>query len=238
MEQYKIRTEVFEGPMALLMHLIDKNQLDIYDIPIALITEQYIDYLRALEKFNIEIASEFLVMAATLLQIKSRMLLPKVPKTALEEEELLDPRQELVDRILEYKKYKHAASLLAGMADVRSRYYTRQRLEFSKDIPLPEGVTVDDLVLAFMTVWESQAGEADFSLVTREEVTIQDKMYDIVNLLRNNRARLTFSETLIRSGGKSEMIVSFLALLELIRLRRVGIIQQTNFGTIYITLRE
>ena len=238
MEHYKIKTEVFEGPMALLMHLIDKNQIDIYDIPIAIITEQYLAYLRALERFNIDIASEFLVMAATLLQIKSRMLLPKQPKQVEEEEPCDDPRQELVDRLLEYRKYKHAAGILAEMAECRNQYHTRERLEIASDIPLPEGLTMDDLLLAFMTVWESQSREDDYSLVAREEISIQDKMYDIVNLLRSSGKKLNFFDTMIRAGGKGEMIASFLAILELIRLRRINIVQEVSFGSIFISLRE
>lgn len=238
MSEYKIKTEVFEGPIALLMHLIDKNQIDIYDIPIAAVTEQYLAYLRALEQFNIEIATEFLVMAATLLQIKSRMLLPKPPKEEATGEELLDPRQELVDRLLEYKKFKQAAMLLSEMAETRGRFFTRQKQEFAKDIPLPEGLVLDDLLMAFMAVWESQIRDNDYSLVTREEVTVQDKMHDIINLLRSHVSRLNFSDTMIRSGGKSELVAAFLALLELIRLRRVAITQEGSFGSIFITLRE
>lgn len=238
MSEYKIRTEVFEGPIALLMHLIEKNQIDIYDIPIAVVTEQYLAYLRALEHFNIEIASEFLVMAATLLQIKSRMLLPKPPKETTIEEDLIDPRQELVDRLLEYKKFKQAAGILAEMAEARGRFFTRQKQEFAKDIPLPEGLDMDDLLMAFMTVWESQLQGMEYSFVAREEVTVQDKMHDIINLLRSHSCKLNFIDTLIRSGGKGELVAAFLALLELIRLRRVAIAQDACFGAIFITLRE
>jgi segregation and condensation protein A len=239
MTNYKVKIEVFEGPMALLMHLIEKNQLDIYDIPIAQITEQYLDYLHALEKFNIEIASEFLVMAATLLQIKSRMLLPKPPREIVSEEDGVDPRQELVDRLLEYKKFKHAAGLLEELAINRGRYFTRPRQEFAHDIPLPEGLTIDDLLVAFAAVWESYTNTTgEYSLVAREEVTVQDKMHDIVYLLRTKNDKLTFKETIIRSGGKTEVVAAFLALLELIRLKRVSIMQENIFGTIYIKLRE
>lgn len=224
--------------MALLMHLIDKNQLDIYDIPVAVVTEQYLAYLQTLEQFNIEIASEFLVMAATLLQIKSRLLLPKPPKDASAADDIVDPRQELVDRIIEYKKFKQAAAMLAEMAEQRSWYFTRDRQEFVKDLSLPEGLTMDDLLMAFMTVWESQLQDANYSFVAREEITIQDKMHDIVNLLRTRTSKLNFQDTIIRSGGKSEIVAAFLALLELIRLRRVAIRQESSFGTIVITLRE
>lgn len=237
MQEYKIKVEVFEGPMDVLMHLIEKNQIDIYDIPIAIITEQYLAYLRALEIFNIEVASEFLVMAATLLQIKSRMLLPKPPKIEEEEDDLIDPRQELVNRLLEYKQFKQISSLLEEMAESRGKYFFRQKQEFSSDLPLPEGLSIDDLLLAFAAVWESQLKEPVQTFVSREEVTMQDKMQDIIYLLRSS-SRLTFGETLIRSGGKSEIVAAFLALLELIRLKRIMINQERNFGEIYITLKN
>ena len=234
MQEYKIKVEAFEGPMDVLMHLIDKSQIDIYDIPIAIITEQYLDYLRALEFFNIEVASEFLVMAATLLQIKSRMLLPKPPKLE-EEEDLIDPRQELVNRLIEYKQFKQISTILEEMAETRGKYFFRQKQEFSSDLPLPEGLTIDDLLVAFAAVWESQLKEPVKTFVAREEVTMQDKMQDIIFLLRSS-LRLTFAETIIRSGGKSEIVAAFLALLELIRLKRVTISQEKIFGEIYITL--
>ena len=237
MQEYKIKVEVFEGPMDVLMHLIDKNQIDIYDIPIAVITEQYLEYLQALESFNIEVASEFLVMAATLLQIKSRMLLPKPPKIEEDEEDLTDPRQELVNRLIEYKQFKQVSAILEEMAENRGKYFFREKQEFSSDIPLPEGLTIDDLLVAFAAVWESQLKEPVQTFVAREEVTMQDKMQDIIYLLRSSH-RLTFAETLIRSGGKSEIVASFLALLELIRLKRVAISQEKNFGEIYITLKS
>lgn len=234
MQEYKIKVEAFEGPMDVLMHLIDKSQIDIYDIPIAIITEQYLEYLRALEFFNIEVASEFLVMAATLLQIKSRMLLPKPPKLE-EEEDLVDPRQELVNRLIEYKQFKQISTILEEMAETRGKYFFRQKQEFSSDLPLPEGLTIDDLLVAFAAVWESQLKEPVKTFVAREEVTMQDKMQDIIYLLRSS-LRLTFAETIIRSGGKSEIVAAFLALLELIRLKRVTISQEKIFGEIYITL--
>ncbi|MCX7779845.1 MAG: segregation/condensation protein A [Negativicutes bacterium] len=235
---YTVRLETFEGPLALLMHLIDKNQIDIYDIPVALVTEQYLTYIKTMEQFNIEIASEFLVMAATLLQIKSRMLLPKPPKDTPPEEEGIDPRQELVDRLIEYKKFKEAAALLGEMAEIRGQYFTRQRQELAREIPLPEGLTIDDLLMAFAAVWESHAAENAYGLVAREEITVQDKMHDILYLLRSKRSRLSFDETLLRSGSRSEMVAAFLAVLELIRLKRITITQEKSFGAIYLTLKE
>lgn len=235
MSEYKIKLEVFEGPLALLMHLIEKDKINIYDIPIASITEQYMAYLHTLKEFNIEIASDFLIMAATLLQIKSRLLLPKKPSESDLTEEEVDPRQELVDKLIEYRKFKQAAVLMDQMLKERDQFFTRMPQNFAKQYLLPQDLCMDDLIRAFAVVWESKA--EDFALVDHEEVSVQDKMYDIINLLYKN-SRLEFSQCLIRSGTRSEMVSTFLALLELIRLKKITICQEVKFGPIYIVLRE
>ncbi len=232
--EYKVKLETFEGPLALLMHLIDKNQVDIYDIPIAAITEQYLDYIRAMEEFNIDVASEFLVMAATLLLIKSRMLLPKPPAEQLTEEE--DPRQELVQRLLEYRRFKQMAGTLDEMLRARGQYVARPAADFAAKIVLPEGLRLDDLIEAFAAVWESAVDE--YAFIAREEISIQDKMQDILLLLRKQGGRLEFAQTIIRSGSRTEMVTAFLALLELIRLKRIIIEQERSFGPIYLSLGE
>lgn len=235
MAEYNIKLEVFEGPVALLLHLIEKSKLDIYDIPIAIITEQYLSYLKAMEEFNIDVASEFLVMATTLLQIKSRMLLPKPSK--IEEsfcEE--DPRQELVEKLLEYRKFKQMTTVLEDMIEKRAQFFFREPQEISTKILLPQGLTVEELIKSFMAVWESSID--DYALVSREEFSVQDKMYDIIQLLHKNNGTIEFEHTLIRKGTRSEIIAAFLALLELIKLKRVAILQKQSFGTIYIMLRE
>ncbi len=222
--------------MALLMHLIEKNQLDIYDIPIADITEQYLHYLQTLKEFNIDIASEFLVMAATLIQIKSRMLLPRPVPLPDTDEYDLDPRQELVDRLIEYRKFKQISELLSGMADQRAQFFTRAPQTLVHKVVLPEGLSIDKLLLAFAAVWE-KAIEDDYSVVAREEISVQDKMHDILNLLYQQKGRIEFSAILIRSGTRSEIIAAFLALLELIKMNRIVIQQEQSFSPIYIMLR-
>lgn len=235
MEAYKIRLETFEGPLALLMHLIEKNQIDIYDIPVAEVTEQYLDYLRALEEFNIDVASEFLVMAATLLQIKSRMLLPKpaVAELAVDEE---DPRQELVERLLEYRRFKQAAAVMEELMREREKYFSRPPGDFAAKIVLPDDLKVDELIAAFAAVWESAVDQ--FAFIAREEISVQDKMQDIIHLLRQHNGRMEFNQTFIRSGSRTEMVASFLAILELIRLKRIKISQERSFGPIHLTLGE
>jgi len=236
MVDYNIRLEAFEGPMALLMHLIEKNQLDIYDIPIAVVTEQYLQYLQTLEEYNIDIASEFLVMAATLLQIKSRMLLPKLPKSIEVDEDEIDPRQELVDKLLEYRKFKQISTVMEEMRQQRELFFTRLPQEFAVEVPLPMGLKLDDLLAAFAAVWESNIDE--YEVVSREEFSVQDKMYDIIHLLYKQQGKIEFTQVVIRKGTRAEIIAAFLALLELIKLQRVLVSQQESFAPIYITLKE
>lgn len=235
MSDYKIKLEVFEGPIALLMHLIEKNKLDIYDIPIAEVTEQYLGYLKTLAEFNIEVASEFVVMAATLLQIKSRMLLPRPAPAFDPEEDELDPRQELVDRLIEYRRFKQLSEVLAEMAEQRSNFVTRMPQEFTAKLLLPEGLSIDQLLLAFAGVWESAID--DSALVSREEISVQDKLQDILYLLYKHKKQLEFSAFLTRGGTRTEVVAAFLALLELLKLNRIVIRQEQSFATIYIMLR-
>lgn len=232
---YQLKLEVFEGPLALLMHLIEKSRIDIYDIPIAMITEQYLDYLKTMEELDLEVASEFLVMAATLLQIKSRMLLPK--KKAEENESEEDPRDELVMRLVEYKRYQEVSMRLGEMAEERGRFFTRSPQELAcRQEPYPQGMTADKLVMAFMAVWESKRAQEDFVLVTGQTVTVQDKMGDILYLLRKTDKTLDFSETLIRARNRDELVSSFLAVLELLKLKKIRVYQATGETTIRISL--
>lgn len=233
---YNVRLEIFEGPLSLLMHLIEKHEIDIYDIPIAVITEQYLNYLQQMEAFSIEVASEFIVMAATLLQIKSRMLLPKAPKQEESEQEEEDPRQDLVAKLIEYRKFKQVASFFEELVKERNQHYTRLPQVFSLQTPLPEGITLDRLLSAFADVWESTV--EDYALVAREEISVQEKMADILQVLRHMGGSAEFTQTLIRKRTKIETIAAFLALLELIRLQRITISQQIVFGPIYIELKE
>ena len=234
---YQLKLEVFEGPLALLMHLIEKSQIDIYDIPIAEITEQYLAYLKQMEEVDLEIASEFLVMAATLLQIKSRMLLPK--KKAEDDMVEEDPRDELVARLLEYKRYQEVSRTLSDMAEARRLFFGRSPLELPRrQEPYPQGMTTDKLVMAFMAVWESKQAEEDFVVVRGETVTVQDKMGDILYLLRKCGKTMEFRETLIRARNRDEMIASFLAILELLKLNKIRAEQEQGSETIMISLVE
>lgn len=236
-DNYNIKLEVFEGPMALLLHLIEKNRIDIYDIPVAAVTEQYIAYLRAWKEFNIEVATEFLTMASTLLLIKSRMLLPKpVKPEELEEFEEEDPRAALVEKLIEYRRYREAGDSLQQLLRRRQRYIHRLPQVFAIQRALPQGLTIDDLMAAFSALWETVAEE--FRTIAREEITVQDKMTDILNLLESFQGQMEFRQALKRAGSKTEIVSSFLAILELIRMRRIRVRQLETFGPIYLTWRE
>lgn len=237
MSVYEVKLDAFEGPMDLLMHLIEKNKIDIYDIPIAEITEQYLEYLEGFKEFNIEIATEFLLMAATLLQVKSRILLPKykAPNEDVEEDGV-DPRQELVDRLLEYRRFKEVCEVLDQMASDHAKFFFRQPQKiFSQYQPL-EKLDIQLLVNVFHTILEANID--DTALVSREEFSIQDKMMDITLLLHKNKNGILFTDTFTRAGTKAEIIATFLALLELIKLKRVTIQQDFSFSPIYIQKKE
>lgn len=237
MSEYKIKLDAFEGPMDLLMHLLEKNKINIYDIPIAEVTEQYLAYLEQFKEFNIEIASEFLVMAATLLQIKSRILLPK-PKKSDEDEEgaELDPRQELVDRLLEYRRFKEVSEVLDQLATDRSKMFFREPEQLLTHYAPLEGLDVNLLVTAFSAVLEANID--DTALVSREKFSVQDKMMDIMLLLHKSKQGILFTDAFTRAGTKSELVVTFLALLELIKLKRVRIEQKYSFAPIYIKAKD
>lgn len=236
MQEYKVKIEAFEGPMDLLMHLIEKNKIDIYDIPIAILTQQYLDYLDHLHEFDIDVASSFLVMAATLLQIKSRLMLPNPEKETDPEEE--DPRLELVQRILEYRKFKQVSTVLGSMAGSQERFVSRAPMELPIHHLPPGNISLGSLLDAFRMALSVQAElSVPKTLVEPETYHIQDKMQEILSQLNHRYGRLLFSEA-FSSGSRAERIVTFLALLELIKLRAVCVRQQYAFSEIYICIRE
>ena len=236
-EEYKLKLEAFEGPLALLLHLIEKNRIDIYDIPVAAVAEQYLAYLRDWNEFNMEMATEFLGMASTLLLIKSRMLLPKpVRAEELTEEEEEDPRAALVERLVEYRRYREAGDGLHELLRRRQRYLRRLPQVFALERALPTGLTLQDLLAAFAALWETVAEE--FRTIVREEVTVQDKMSDILALLEAQGGEIEFRQALKRAGSKTEIVSAFLAILELIRRRQVTVRQTEAFGQIFLLRRE
>ncbi|MHC1713988.1 MAG: ScpA family protein [Acidaminococcaceae bacterium] len=234
MPNYNIKIQDFEGPLDLLMHLIEKDKVDIYDIPIVDITEQYITYLNAMKEFDMDVASDFLVMAATLLQIKSRMLLPKPPVESAEEQE--DPRQMLVDMLVEYRKIRIQAKMLTESLATALGYHQRKPMQFPDIRKKIKPLSFDDLIDSLNGLLTIQEHEP--ALIERQRFNVQDKMSKIIDLLEKNNHSLEFSALITNNVSRSEIIASFLAILELMRLNRITIRQARPFSTIFIFLRE
>lgn len=217
------------------MHLIDKNKIDIYDIPIASLTEQYIEYLDKYRSFNIEITSEFIIMAATLLQIKSRMLLPKPPKTESNEEDV-DPRQELIERILEYRRFKEISNVMEEMQQVQEKRLTREPMDIPIKHVAPRRLSLTELVEAFANVMAvRQELRLPTVLVAHEEYTIEEKMEELISRLQHADGRIKFWQA-FHGSSRSELITIFLAVLELIKLRTICVYQESLYGEIEIAI--
>ena len=233
-KDYTFHLAAFNGPLELLMHLIEKNKIDIYDIPIAELTRQYLDYLEAMREMDMEVTSAFLVMAATLLQIKSRMMLPKKKAEENEEE---DPRQELVEHLLEYRRFKEVSEVLGSMADLQEHFVGRAPLDLPVHHLPPASLDLSLLVTAFREVMQikEEAGLPP-AIVRPEPYHIEDKMEDIKAALEAHGGRMRFEDAFER-GTRGELVVTFLALLELIKQQSVSVEQAHLFGTITIAWR-
>ncbi|OIO74110.1 MAG: hypothetical protein AUJ85_06465 [Elusimicrobia bacterium CG1_02_37_114] len=229
---YDVHLEVFEGPLDLLLFLIRKNDMDIYDIPVSQITAEYLDYISVMKELNLDIAGEFLVMAATLMQIKSKTMLPS---PAVEEETGPDPREELVQRLLEYQKYKQVAQFLSSHElDEQGVYYKSMPVLSEEDYLLE--ATIFDLIECFRGVLKELPG--DVKEIVYEEIPIEQKIREILDLLedsaRQGRKYISFKDILIREIKRIGAVVSFLAILELIRLKQIVARQSKLFGEIRI----
>ena len=240
-----VKLEVFEGPLDLLLHLIDKNKIDIYDIPIVEITNQYMEYIHAMQEKDLNIMSEFLLMAATLLDIKCRMLLPVEVNEEGEEE---DPRQELVEKLLQYKMYKYMSY------ELKDRQLDGERLmfkeatipsevkEYQEPVDLDElldGITLKRLQEVFQDVMKKQYNKLDpvrsvFGKIEKEEVTVEEKM-DYLTEYINTHKQFRFRDLLKKQSSKTQLVVTFLALLELMKTGLVYVEQENTFDDIIIT---
>jgi scpA/B protein len=222
-----VKLQVFEGPLDLLLHLIDKNKIDIYDIPIVEITNQYMEYIKAMEKEDLNVMSEFLVMAATLLDIKCKMLLPKEVNEDGEEE---DPRQELVEQLLEYKMYKYMSYELKDreLESERVMYKTptipQEVMEYEQPVNLDEllgDLTLQKLNHIFKDVMKRQVDKIDpvrskFGKIEKEEVTVSDKLAFVTDYAREHK-KFSFRTLLTKQSSKTQIVVTFLALLQLMK---------------------
>ena len=233
---YQVRIENFEGPLDLLLHLIKKSEINIYDIPINLIAQQYLEYVEAMKELNLNVAGEFLVMAATLLQIKSKMLLP-ADEAAEDEEDGPDPREELVRRLLEYKTYKEAARQLDGQEKMWREIFSREPeplvAEVESDETLMENVSLFDLVDALKAIVERNPGKTLIEIVP-DNLTVRERMNVILETLEGKDS-VSFAALFDGSCHRLVIIVTFLALLELIRLRVAHVFQSETFGPILVS---
>ncbi len=234
MELYQIHLGNFNGPLDLLLHLIKKNEMDIYDIPIAAITAQYLEILDTMQTLNLDVAGEFLLMAASLVHVKSRMLLPKIVEEDAEEEDE-DPRAELVRRLLEYQKYKDAAGELESRPklnqDVFNRFEPEPEVYENTDGGFAE-VSLFDLLSALKDVF-SQGPEPAFHDVDVEHLSVTDRINVILDRLRGEQS-LIFSDLFAEQFNRQDVIVTFLAMLELVRMRMIRFMQNKRFGTIWL----
>ena len=233
-----VKLPAYEGPFDLLLDLIKKNEMDIYNIEIAVITKEYLEYLKQMKQFDLEIAGEFLVMAATLIYIKSKMLLP--PTEEEDDETGEDPRTELVRKLLEYQAFKEAAKKLGVLEDERWKIFTRQVADHYLSNLSPEDITIDtfsanlyDLMTAFQTALKGIAKD-QFHEVFGEIVSIEEKI-DLIKRLLSERREIRFRDLFAEQFTKNELIATFLALLEVIRAKFALVAQEKQFGEILIS---
>jgi segregation and condensation protein A len=230
---YRIRLDQFEGPLDLLLHLIKKNEINIYDIPMALVTKQYLEHISMMKSLNLEVAGEFLVVAATLVHIKSKMLLPSEPEE--EDEEGQDPRADLVRQLLQYKQFKEAAHTLEDRERLWREVYNRPVMldEKSPDEDAPLELTVFDLMDALQELVRRVPSKTFLELTT-DQLTVKDRMNCILDRLEE-AAAVPFHLLFNASDARLIFIVTFLALLELMRLRLVCAFQAEPFGAILLS---
>ncbi|MEH7111765.1 segregation/condensation protein A [Neobacillus niacini] len=244
MIHYNVKIDAFEGPLDLLLHLINRLEIDIYDIPVAQITEQYLIYIKTMTVLKLDIASEFLVMAASLLAIKSKMLLPKHEEELDEFDSEMgyeeDPRDELVERLIEYRKYKEAAHDLKSLEEERGLMFTKPPSDLS-DLAKekhPErtelNVTLYDMLAAFQKLLRRKRLQRPMSTkIARQEISIEVRMSEIMNELKDITGRRNFND-LFSIATKDHIVVTFLAVLELIKRKEIDVEQQENFGDIFV----
>ena len=231
----KVQLDIFEGPLDLLLHLIKKNEVSITDIPIATITEQYLSTLELMQSLNLDVAGEFLVMAATLIHIKSRMLLPLGEEGEEEEEEEGDPREELVRQLLEYQRFKEAAEELERREILKRDVFVRP-IEAPEEVETVEfeGLSLFDLISALRNVLE-RLPEQGVHEVTLETVSVREKMNFLLDDLRR-RGKVIFQSLFEGATSRMEVVVTFLAMLELVRIHAIRVRQEERVGPIVIEL--
>jgi segregation and condensation protein A len=236
---YEVKLDIFEGPLDLLLYLIKKNEIDIYDIPIALITEQYLEHLEMMRYLNLDVAGEYLILASTLIHIKSKMLLPAQEEGNEENEEEPDPRSELIKQLLDHQVFKDAATqldqrpLLERDIFIRGHSVDYQGAEIREDETDME-LSVFELVEAFYRIF-SAAGKTELMEIDVEKMSLTDRINEIMERLAEKK-KLTFAELLGDYSDRKMILYTFLAILELMRLRMIRVYQASSFGVIRVAL--
>jgi segregation and condensation protein A len=237
MSDYKVQFEVFEGPLDLLLYLIKKEEVDIYEVNLTKLATQFVEYIETMRLLDLEIAGEFLVMASTMMYIKSRELLPVDQQVQVEgEEEGEDPRWELIRQLVEYKKFKDAAAQLQVLEFQQENIFPRKpgKLEFDAvPTPVKPDVSIFDLLNAVNGVLQRLAKREDSREIYEDKWTVSEKIEHVMRMI-TQRERLRFSELFAEATGRSEVVCTFLALLELIRLKQLVCAQSEVFGEIEI----
>lgn len=239
MEDYKVKLDVFEGPLDLLLYLIKRDEVDIYDISIERITKQYLGYMEAFQVLNIELAGEFIVMAANLLYIKSRTLLPVDQQMAEEDAEEDDPRWELIRQLIEYKKFKEAAARLRDIEALQENLFPRIPVvpEMAENL-LVEEVGIFDLIHAFQKILKRlDKKPEDLREIFEENFTVSEKI-DYLLKVTSSGVSMRFEELFADVASRAEIVVTFLAMLELIRLKQLRVRQEAQCGEIWIDRAE
>jgi segregation and condensation protein A len=237
--EYKVHQEAFEGPLDLLLYLVKKDEIDIYDISIERITTQYLEYLQTFEVLHIEVAGEFLVMAANLLYIKSRTLLPRDQQMPEEEAEEDDPRWELIRQLIEYRKFKEAAARLRDQEELQSALFPRAvSLDPSHAPPLDENMLIGDvgifdLINAFQRALKRLPVDEKTGEIREETFTVTDRINHLIRVVSRG-VSMRFEELFSDASTRSELVVTFLAILELIRMKQFRVRQEEQFGEIWL----
>jgi segregation and condensation protein A len=245
---YQVKIDTFEGPLDLLLHLINRLEIDIYDIPMSEITDQYLNYIKTMKELHLDVASEYLVMAATLLAIKSKMLLPKHEEIIVEDDMEMnyeeDPRDELVERLIEYRKYKEAAEDLKSLEEERNLMFSKppsDLSELSKDVQVEKielNVTIYDMLGALQKMMRRKKLQKPLATkIARQEISIEKRMEEILVELKSFKGRKSFYE-LFPFPQKEHIVVSFLAILELMKRQEIHIEQEKNFAEIFVMSLE
>lgn len=230
---YAVKIDAFEGPLDLLLHLIKESKVDIWDIKIVDITDQYLNYIKSMENLNLNIASEYLVMASELMEMKSKMLLPRYQEESEEEE--IDPREQLIQKLIEYQKYKEMTKSFKELEEVRHEFYTKApeslKEYVDEDTVISSDVTLDDLMKAFEKFLQRKKLEKPLSTtVTKKEITVEERRTSIRKILKEKK-KVDFFE-LFEEVTKEYVVVTFLAVLEMAKKQELTIYQENNFDNI------